>query len=165
MNTGFKHRGFGLITAIVLLVLISTVGIMILSIATTSSKKATDDYLRIQAAMLLDSATEFAILRVQGYDKVNGPDGVIGGTDDNGCLQNLDIKADPFDINVTINYLFKDGKPANCNDNNVFASNLSDSDLSGTVIMDVVVTERMDGNPADWNKEPIRIHKRTIQKP
>jgi len=153
-----RKKGFGLITAIVLLVLISTVAMMILSITTTSSKKATDDYLRIQAEMLSRSATEFAIMRVQGFDRSGG-----------NCLENLDITATPFDINVTINYLFNGNKPVNCADSNVWASAettpLVDPDLSGTVIMDVVVTEHMDGSPADWNKEPIRIHKRTIQKP
>jgi type II secretory pathway pseudopilin PulG len=144
-----KRRGFGIITAIILLVLIATVAVMILSLAATSSKKATDDYLRVQAEMLARSATEFAIMRVQGYDRSGG-----------NCLENLDINASPFDVNVTINYLFKDGKPANCDDKNVFASDLSDSDLNGTVIMDVVVTTQ-----SGVTTEPIRIHRRTLQKP
>jgi len=156
-----KRRGFGLITAIVLLVLIATVGTMILSIATTSSKKATDDYQRIQAEMLARSATEFAVMRVQGFDRNNGGK----------CLENLDINASPFDVNVTINYLLKGNKPANCANTNIFASadvntpEVADSDLSGTVILDVVVTEQMPSDQSTWNKEPIRIHKRTIQKP
>jgi type II secretory pathway pseudopilin PulG len=146
-----KRRGFGIITAIILLVLIATVAVMILSLAATSSKKATDDYLRVQAEMLARSATEFAIMRVQGYDKVPNND----------CLRNVNIVATPFDINVTINYLFKNNnKPANCDDKHVFASDLSDSDLSGTVIMDVVVTTQ-----SGVTAEPIRIHKRTLQKP
>lgn len=160
-----KRRGFGLITAIVLLVLIATVGTMILSIATTSSKKATDDFQRIQAEMLARSATEFAVMRVQGFNR----------TAATGCLENIDINAAPFDISVTINYLFNGNKPANCADTNVWASNdiapvnhqpqVEDKDLSGTVILDVVVTEQMPVDQAMWNKEPIRIHKRTIQKP
>jgi hypothetical protein len=93
-------------------------------------------------------------MRVQGYNK----------TKNNDCLQNVNIVATPFDVNVTINYLFKnDDKPANCDDKDnkhVFASDLSDSDLSGTVIMDVVVTTQ-----SGVTTEPIRIHKRTLQKP
>lgn len=149
-----QRRGFGLITAIILMVLIATVASMILFFATTSSKKATDDYLRIQAEMLSRSATEFATMRVQGFDRGGGK-----------CLENLNIKADPFDINVTINYLFKGNKPDDCSDSNVYSKDLEDSDLNGTIIMDVVVVEQMPSDQEKWNKEPIRIHKRTIQKP
>lgn len=150
-----RRRGFGIITAIILLVLIATVGAMILSIATTSSKKATDDYLRIQAEMLARSATEFAVMRVQGFNR----------TTNNNCLENIDITADPYVANVTISYLFDGAKPANCN--NVLSSDdvgytpkVEDHDLNGMTIIDVVVTTK-DGTTT----EPIRIHKRTLQKP
>ena len=146
------RNAFGLITAIMLMVIISTVGVMILSIASTSAKTATDDYLHIQAEALARSATEFAVMRVQGFDRGGG-----------NCLEKLDINASPFDINVTINYLFSANKPANCNF--VYPENVSDEDLSGTIIMDVVVTEQMPSDPTLWIKEPIRVHKRTIQKP
>lgn len=149
-----RRRGFGIITAIILLVLIATVGAMILSIATTSSKKATDDYLRIQAEMLARSATEFAVMRVQGFNRTGG-----------NCLENLDITADPYVANVTISYLFNGAKPANCN--NVLSSSdvgytprVEDTDLNGMVIIDVVVTTK-----EGTSTEPIRIHKRTLQKP
>lgn len=151
-----RKRGFGLITAIVLLVLISTVAMMILSISATSSKKATDDYLRIQAEMLTRSATEFAVMRVQGFDRSGGH-----------CLENLDINAAPFDVNVTINYLFsKSTADALTGCNNKYATDVSDADLNGIVIMDVVVTQQMPTTDSfEWSSEPIRIHKRTIQKP
>lgn len=146
------RKGLALITAIMLMVIIATVGVAILSIASTSAKTATDDYLLIQAEALSRSATEFAVMRVQGFDRGGG-----------NCLQNLYINASPFDINVTINYLFSANKPANCNF--VYPENVSDEDLNGTIIMDVVVTEQMPTDPTLWIKEPIRVHKRTIQKP
>lgn len=146
-----KRKGLALITAIMLMVIIATVGVMILSIASTSSKKATDDYLYIQAEALSRSATEFAVMRVQGFDRSAGD-----------CLENLNIDASPFDISVTINYLFKN-KPSNCNF--VYDDNISDDDLDGMLVLDVTVTERMPLDQTLWNKEPIRVHKRTIQKP
>ena len=138
-----RRRGFGIITAIILLVLIATIAIMILSLTITSSKKATDDYLRIQAEMLARSATEFAVMRVQGFPRSGG-----------NCLENLDINAAPFDINVTINYL---GTLPGCN--NVFDT-VADPDLNGMLVLDVVVSTQDGVTP-----EPIRIHKRTLQKP
>ena len=145
------RNGFGLITAIMLLVIISTVGVMILSIASTSSKKATNDYLRIQAEALCRSATEFAVMRVQGFDRSSG-----------NCLENLDIDASPFDVNVTINYLLK-GDLTGCN--NEYATDVKDDDLSGVIILDVIVSEQKPTDTTTWSKEQIRIHKRTIQKP
>lgn len=139
-----RRRGFGIITAIVLLVLIATVGAMIISISAMSSKKATDDYLRIQAEMLARSATEFAVMRVQGFNRSSG-----------NCLESLTIDAQPsFDVVVTINYL---GALSGCA--NVLDT-VSDPDLNGMMIMDVVVSTK-----AGTSTEPIRIHKRTLQKP
>ncbi len=138
-----KRRGFGIITAIILLVLIATVAVMILSLAATGSKKATDDYLRIQAEMLARSATEFAVMRIQGFDRSGGK-----------CLENLNIDAPPFDINVTISYF---GSFPGCS--NVLDP-INDADLSGTAQVDVVVTTKEGAT-----SEPIRIHKRTLQKP
>jgi type II secretory pathway pseudopilin PulG len=140
-----RRRGFGIITAIILLVLIATIATMILSLTVTSSKKATDDYLRIQAEMLARSATEFAIMRAQGFDRSGG-----------NCLENVNITAVPFDVNVTINYLGT--LPAGCN--NVFDTTVTDPDLNGMLVLDVVVSTQ-DG----ITTEPIRIHKRTLQKP
>jgi type II secretory pathway pseudopilin PulG len=149
-----RRRGFGIITAIILLVLIATVSAMILSIATTSSKKATDDYLRIQAEMLARSATEFAVMRVQGFNRT-GADHVANTADDT-CLENLDITAEPYEANVTISYLMA----ADTACGNELATDVKDTDLNGMTIIDVVVTTK-DGT----STEPIRIHKRTLQKP
>ena len=142
-----KKRGFGIITAIVLLVLIATVGAMIISIATMNSKKATDDYLRVQAEMLARSATEFAVMRIQGFDRGGG-----------NCLETVTITADPFIAKATINYLFDGATSTLCA--NRLATNVADPDLNGMAIIDVVVTTK-DGTTT----EPIRIHKRTLQKP
>ncbi len=140
-----KKRGFGIITAIVLLVLIATVGAMIISIATMNSKKATDDYLRVQAEMLARSATEFAVMRIQGFDRGGG-----------NCLETVTIDANPFTAKATINYLFNAATAKDLNCTNKLASDVQDPDLNGMAIIDVVVTTK-DGTT--------RIHKRTLQKP
>lgn len=145
-----KKRGFGIITAIVLLVLIATVGAMIISIAVMNSKKATDDYLRVQAEMLARSATEFAVMRIQGFNR----------TTNSNCLETVTITADPFTAKATINYLFDATTAGALDCNNELAANVTDPDLNGMAMIDVVVTTK-DGTTT----EPIRIHKRTLQKP
>ncbi len=153
-----KKRGFGIITAIVLLVLIATVGAMIISIAVMNSKKATDDYLRVQAEMLARSATEFAVMRIQGFDR-KGPDAVLGTADDI-CLETVNIKAESsFEVNTTISYMMSSDTACG-NELITAAPYVQDPDLNGMAMIDVVVTTK-DGTTT----EPIRIHKRTLQKP
>lgn len=134
--------------------LIAIIGAVIVSVATMSSKKATDDYLRTQAEMLARSATEFAILRIHGFDR----------NASNNCLETVNITAVPFDITTTINYLFNNATADALECKNEFATNVQDPDLNGMAIIDVVVTEQVT-DPNNPSREPIRIHKRTLQKP
>lgn len=148
------RSGFSVIAAAVIVAIISVVGAMVLSVSSTSSKRATDDYLRNQAEMLARSATEFAIMRLQGFVSVNGD-----------CLERLDINATPFDVNVTFGYILNSQNP-NCG--SVVSSNATSDDKN--IIIDVVVKERVSGNPnnefdpASISKEPITVHKRTLQR-
>ena len=146
--------GFSVIAAAIIVSIIAVVGAMILSVSSTSSKRAADDYLRVQAEMLARSATEFAVMRLQGFKSVNGD-----------CLEKLDINATPFEANVTVGYILQGAKP-NCM--SVLDSNATNPDEF--VVLDVVVKEQVSGNPANEfdpqsiSKEPITVHKRTVQK-
>jgi len=146
--------GFSVIAAAVIVAIISVVGAMVLSVSATSSKRATDDYLRIQAEMLARSATEFAVMRLQGFVSVNGD-----------CLERLDINATPFDVNVTFGYILNSPK-SNCM--SVLSSNSTNAD--DYAVIDVVVKERVSGNPnkefdpASISKESVTVHKRTLQR-
>jgi hypothetical protein len=150
------RSGFGLITAIIIMVLTATIGMMILSVASMTSKKATDDYIRLQAELLAKSATEFALLRISGYDRSSG---TPADTTDDNCLQNIDIKATPYDINVTIWYMFSTGNtPAKCTN---YLTQSAEANANGTAIIDVVVSTQND----ESTTEPITVHRRTLQKP
>lgn len=145
-------RGFGVMTAMIILVIVATLGALMLSFSSSSVKQAGDDYLRLQAQLLAQSAQEFALLRISGFNRGGG-----------GCLENLDIKADPFDINVTIYYIFDSPAPAGCTQ--VLNTSLIDHDSNGTAIIDVVVTTASNSVGQDYTTEPITVHRRTIQKP
>jgi type II secretory pathway pseudopilin PulG len=143
-------KGFTLITAIVFIVLIATIAALALSFASFSTKQTSDLYLREQAELLLQSSTEFALLAISGHD--------IAGT--NTCLNTLNISyptvaAPLFDIDISIGYI-GNGLPAGCNTLN---NNISTADSNVTVIIDTIVTDH------NVSSEPIRLHRRTIQKP
>lgn len=153
------RRGFSLITAIVFIVLIATIGALALSFSALTVKQTSDTYLREQAELLVQSGTEYALLAISAHE--------INAT--NGCLNTINAQfpntATPlFDINISINYLGI-GLPARnaarpCQ--KFSESNITTIDSNVTVIIDTIV-ELTSGN--NITTEPIRLHRRTIQKP
>lgn len=148
-----KRRGFAMILAIVVVLLIAAGGALILSNAAKGTKSMGDNYLRAQAELLAESATEFAVMRAQGFDTGTG-----------NCLNQLNITVynsggavngnEMFDANVTLVYSFRGTKPAGCN-------GVGDTGKETTILMDTTVTTRAGAN---LSTEPIRVHKRSVQK-
>ncbi|MBE0496891.1 MAG: type II secretion system protein [Campylobacterales bacterium] len=142
------RRGFSMITAIIFIVLVATLGALALSLSTQTTKQTTDLFLREQGELLAQSATEFALLAFSAHE--------INAT--NGCLQQINAQYPQaganalFDINITLRYLGS-GLPAACNETSVTTT---DSNL--TLIIDTIVTSTV-------STEPIRFHRRTLQKP
>ena len=146
------RRGFSLLTAVIFLVLVATIGALALSFSTLNVKQTSDIYLREQADMLLQSATEYALLAISGH-QINAA---------NGCLNTINSQfqqaGNPvFDINISMNYL-GNGLPAGCNQ--FSATNIATNDSNVTVVIDTIVA-----SVAGIATEPIRLHRRTIQKP
>lgn len=143
-------KGFSLLTAIIFMVLVATLGALALSFSTFSVKQTSDLYLREQAELLLQSGTELALLAISGHE--------INAT--NGCLNYINTsypETTPlFDINISINYIGNGLPTTNCN---ILDNNLSTTDSNITVIIDTIVQDH------DISAEPIRLHRRTIQKP
>ncbi|AHJ12356.1 hypothetical protein [Sulfurospirillum multivorans] len=147
------RKGFSLITAIVFMVLVASIAALSLSFSTFSTKQTTDLFLREQAELLLQSGTEFALLAISGHNIAV-----------NGCLNAINSQypqtnaAAIFDINITINYM-GNGLPVGCN---ILSNTVDTNDSNVTVIIDTIV-ETTPGN--NISTEPIRLHRRTIQKP
>ncbi len=143
-------KGFSLLTAVIFLVVRATISMLALSLSTQSAKTTTDDYLKVQAELLAKSGTEFALLAMSGHDYSAN------------CLNSIDIKYPvntsnyTHDINITIHYM-GNGLPTGCNS---YANNVATNDSNRTVIIDTIVTT----NP-NITTEPIRLHRRTLQKP
>lgn len=148
------RKGFTLITAIIFIVLVSTIAALALSFSTFSVKQTNDLYLREQAELLVQSGTEFALLAISGH--------TINTT--NGCINSINAQypqtdtAAMFDINITVNYLGS-GIPVSCNR---LSNSVATTDSNLTVIIDTIVETTADNN---ISTEPIRLHRRTIQKP
>jgi membrane-associated protease RseP (regulator of RpoE activity) len=153
-----KRSGFAMILAIFVVVLVALGGVILLGRATLGPKYIGDKYLHAQAELLADSATEFAMMRAQGFDTTGA-----------NCLNNLNIAvndangAPAYDINVTLQYSFAGLEPANgqCNTLDQNTSGQGALGEGAMMLIDTIVSSNADAN---LSTEEIRVTKRTWQK-
>lgn len=137
-----------MILAIFVVVLIALGGTLLLSNASMGSKMTSTNYLRAQAELLAQSATDYALMRAQDID-----------TSVNPCLKQLNVTVNDaggsqmFDISVSLTYSFKGAIPAGCTA--VIASNTG---KDTTVLIDTTVSDH------NISTEQVRAHKRSLQK-
>jgi hypothetical protein len=144
------RSGFSLITAIIIMMTVSLLMTMMVSLSSVTVKTTTDMFLKEQAELLARSATEFALLAVSGHDNHKS------------CIEKIDIlypnaTVPTHEMNVTLWYM--GSGLVNCG--HILDNNLSTDDSNLTAIVDVVVT--VDQNNTGIT-EPIRLHRRTLQK-
>ena len=138
-----KRKGFGLITAIIIMMVIAILMSLTMGLSSTTVKHTTDVYLKEQAKLLLRSSVEYALLAISGHD--NSSD----------CVESVTINYPQFTSKVDIWYIGK-GIPTGCG--HVLDNSIMTDDSNYTAIMDVTVTTTA-------STEPITLHRRTIQKP
>ena len=146
------RKGFSMLTALIFMILVATLGALALSLSNLSLKQTSDLYLREQAELLVQSATEYALLAISGHNFSTNCLNTITSTYTDGTTT-------LFDINISLYYL-GNGLPANCNTLTNNLNNIDTNDSNLTVMIDTTVT-----SAAGISTEPIRIHRRTIQKP
>ncbi len=149
-----KRKGFSLVFAIIILVVVSTLAALMLSLSSSSAKQTSDIYLKEQAELLMQSATEYSILAILGHDNQNS------------CIENINItypdSTNPiFDINVSLWYIIDSTMPAGFDCNHVISNSLSTHNSNMTVMIDTTVTTTSNTGLS----EPIKLHRRTVQKP
>ncbi len=145
------RKGFSLITAIIIMMAVSVLMTMMISLSSVTVKSTMDIYFKEQAQLLARSAVEYAVLATSGHDNRQS------------CVEHVNVLYPSVDnptheMNVTLWYL--GNGIVNCN--TVLDNNVSTDDSNLTAIVDVVVNVLENNNTGIT--EPIRIHKRTIQK-
>ena len=149
-----KNRtGFAMMMAIMVIVIIATLMAASLSMTAETSKRTTDVYMHEQALLLTRSATEYALLKLSGENRT----GLA-------CLNNIAMAYPTnaaatklFDITINISYY---GLETVCNNSlNPAPNNMQTAESTGTILLDVMVSS----NP-NLPIEPIRYHRRTLQK-
>lgn len=144
------RKGFGIITAIIIMMTIALLMSMSIGLASATTKQTSDLYIKEQARLLIRSATEYALLAISGHNNnIN-------------CVKNITInypssKNPQYIANVNIAYI-ANGAPASCP---LLSNNIVTEESNLTAIMDVTV----EAQKILGITEPIRVHRRTIQKP
>ncbi|SFP52763.1 hypothetical protein [Hydrogenimonas thermophila] len=154
------RKAFGLMQAIMIILIMSGVALLTLKFATLQSKHYSDTFLKEQAELFLQSATEAALLEISGFDR----------NDHNSCIKNINIISPDSlfiaEMNISKYFLFngKDngGKdwPSNCRDRN---KSIGYEDSHGMILLEAVV-ESNDSHPKIGNSK-IRIVRRSLQRP
>ncbi len=152
-----KRRGFAMIMAIFFMIMIATLLSYMLAASSETAERTTTVYVNEQAQLLAKSAVEYALLRVSGFNRDTDGDGV-----DDACLQNMAFTypeaANPIlDITIDINY--HGLNIAGCTGNGT-VSTIATAESVGTMLIDVYVTS----NNSLQLSEPVRYHRRTLQK-
>lgn len=134
------RRGFGLLYAIIILVLIATIGIYTLELSSRSVKSVSDEHIKIQMKLYMNSAVEYALLWLSEERRYSNP------TDFG--------SPDPWsDLNISYDngrYAFQ---------LRMYETNLDVPESNGTVLLDIV------GRFDDTGAEPIVLAKRLLIKP
>ena len=132
-------KSFALLLSIAFILVMAIIGVMVMSFSSASNVHVRESYLDVRANLVLKSATEYAILALQGHNFSNGK------------IESIHINYPLFYANVKFHYFLTD-----CNDNN--CSKIDTGDTNGSVLVYVEVVSKNPNNR-------IRKYRVTLQNP
>ncbi len=144
-------RGFGLIQALMIILLVGGILAIAMKYANVGAKQTADIYAKESAQLFMNSAIELTLLAINGFER----------NATTKCLHQVHITSIDqrfyADINITKYFLFKD---ENCDERTQI---IDTEDSHGMVMLEVIVTT----NPYnEKNKgKTIRLIRRTLQRP
>ena len=150
------RSGIAMIIAIAFLLITAVLMAIMINMTSQTTKRTGDIYFQEQAHLLAKSATEFALLAISGHNRAGG-----------NCLTSINIEypgagaASIFDINTTIRYIGLASLGGTCANNDSLIDNITTAESNGTMLIDTYVTTSANVQLT----EPVRFHRRTMQKP
>jgi type II secretory pathway pseudopilin PulG len=156
-----KHKkAFSMITAIFVIVIMATVGMLVVNVTGKIIKETTTQYRKEQAILLAKSYTEFAIMAVTANNRTSE---CIEDIDGNNIIAN-DASGKGYQVQTRISYIGKDSTAhltSKCAARRVLANDVATDGSDLQIIVDVYVRyKELDNTGADW----ITYHRRTLQK-
>jgi len=145
-----QRKAFSMITAIIVILLMSTVGMLIIDTSGKMIQETTAQYQREQASLLAKSYTEYAILAVTANDH-----------NSTNCLNTITGSYADYDIDVSISYIGNSSLDASCRLASAGSNAVSTSKSPLNIIVDVFVRYPDYDHPDDLN---MTYHRRSLQK-
>jgi len=157
MNTTHMRSAFSMITAIFVIVIMSSIGALIVNMGGKVVKITTDEYQHAQAELYAKSYTTYAIMAIEAnnrsVDCLEDINANIGDNPNNG---------NGYRVRTRIAYITNASvDTSKCSSTRVLNSSVSEASTPLTVIIDVYVDYKDPDNPSGpW----MTVHRRTIQK-
>ncbi len=146
-----RRRGFSILTALFIIILMSSVGALIANLSTKSTTSAVNQYQKVQAVLLAKSYTEYAIMVITSQDRTTGCIQTLNGTYNAGG-------DNTFTVTVDIKYL------GNATDLGLCPGTTAATLDTLNVTLDTYIRYK-DLNTLLGNNAPlITYHRRTLQK-
>jgi type II secretory pathway component PulK len=146
-------KAFGIITALLILVLVSFLLMLVLKSASVGIHHTNNSYVKEQAELFLRSSIENSILAIEGYERNSS----------NGCLKHINFMDSNkrFESNTTVlrYYCYDMNKCPNCD----IATKIETEDSHGSVLLKTVV--QTTSNNTRNISQHVRITRITIQRP
>jgi len=145
-------KAFGIMTALLILVLVSFLLMLILKASSIGVKHIQQSYIKTQAEIFMQSSIENALLAIEGYDRQSA----------NNCLKHIYFTSSDgrFEANISVlrYYCYDMSKCPNCN----IAVPIQTSKSQGNVVLYAIV--KTTDNPRNGNAK-VKITRMTLQKP
>ncbi len=119
-------KGFSLLLSIIFMVIMALIGVMIMKFSASSAKHASTSIMDIRANLALRSATEYAILALQGHNF------------NNGRIKEINLTYPFYNANIKFHYYL-----TNCNNSDDDCSYAQTKDTNATVLVYVTVTSKL----------------------
>jgi len=149
-----NKKAFSMLTAIVIIVLMSSVAVFVMNISGKIVKSTTAQYQNEQAELYAKSYTEYAILAVTGNDRATKCLSTINGT------IGTPSSGNGYVIQTEIAYIGPSSVIGNCAGTRKLSTNVTSVETPLTVVIDVYVKYRDPDNTAQRRI----VHRRSIQK-
>ncbi len=157
MKTQQTRRAFSMVTAIVIIILMSTVAVFVMNLSGKTVKSTTIQFQREQAELYAKSYTEYAVMAVTANDRsvdcISMIQGDIGSpTSGNG-----------YHIDTHISYIANgtDVDLSQCNNEDILNQTVQTKSTPLSIMIDVYVKYKDPDNP---NGPWFTVHRRSIQK-
>ena len=154
------RNALSMLTAIIVIILMTTVSLFVLSTSAAMTKETTAQYQREQAMLYAKSYTEYAIMAVMANDRSVAGQCLrdIGGT------IGLPNQGTGYSIEVRIAYIGTNAEIGNCPVVRQLGTGVVTSKSPLTIVVDTYVKYKEPDHPDSANAPFITYHKRTLQK-